>query len=119
MPRRFQGRTILLLEDEPFIALAIEQDLAEVGATVLSAATCSQALWLLLHERIDVAVLDFRIGDENCEAVAQRCRELGVPFVITSGLTSDGDTLGASEWLDKPFPIEQLLDCLSEILPQL
>jgi hypothetical protein len=87
MPQRFKGRTILVLEDEPFIAIGMHEDLIRAGAKVL----CAQALTTLESLRADVAALNFRVGEDTCAAVAERCEELGIPFVLSSGLPDGGE----------------------------
>ena len=61
------GRTILVVEDEPLIALDIVTALRRVGANVVSAATLDGAKLLVELDKLSAAVLDFglRGGDAN------------------------------------------------------
>jgi DNA-binding response OmpR family regulator len=115
MLARLSGKTVLILEDEPLIAFDLEIYLAEAGGRVMIARTCAEALSLLQTERIDMAALDFQVGDETCERVAWTCRQLGTPFVITTGYPAEQDQLGAAHWLVKPFNSSSLLAVLATI----
>jgi DNA-binding response OmpR family regulator len=62
------GRSILLVEDEPLIALDIEQNFAKAGATVFSARTLGEAHHLVEQNSLSAAVLDFRLNDGDGHA---------------------------------------------------
>ncbi|BBU62625.1 response regulator [Methylosinus sp. C49] len=80
------GRRVLVVEDEPLIALALEETLAEHGFRVVaSAQTVAVALRNIADAQFDVALLDLRIGAESVEPVADRLAAMGVPFVFTTG----------------------------------
>jgi DNA-binding response OmpR family regulator len=56
------GIRILIVEDEPLIALDIEGTLEDAGAVVCgSARTVAQALALINDKAFDAAVLDYRL----------------------------------------------------------
>ncbi|MGH6869750.1 MAG: response regulator, partial [Methylocella sp.] len=62
---------ILIVEDEPFIALALEAMLLELGFGVAgSAAQVSAALQLIGREQIDGAILDVNLGSQRIDPVA-------------------------------------------------
>lgn len=81
------GCTILLLEDEPLILMDLEYAAEDCGCTVLSAASCEQALALVASgTAIDVAILDVTLGDgSTCIPVARALEALCVPFILHSG----------------------------------
>jgi DNA-binding response OmpR family regulator len=70
------------------IGLDIGQQLASAGYEVVGLAT-SVAKALRLEPRCDVAVLDVNLGGETCEAVAQKLRASGKPFVVLTGYSAD------------------------------
>jgi DNA-binding NarL/FixJ family response regulator len=85
-----EGWRILLVEDEPIIALDVAQVLAEAGANVIGPAySVSQALKLIESTEIDVAITDFRLERETAVPVAQRLIGIGVPFLFHTSV-SDG-----------------------------
>ncbi len=103
---------IFVLEDEPLLAMLLEESLAELGHEVTGvAATVDQALAILESDSIDFALLDFSLGnDTNAVPVAQWLRDRRIPFLYLSGhlsLEMESDAPQAP-LLSKPFSLEQL-----------
>ncbi len=79
------GRSILVVEDEPLIALDIRQNLESAGAYVFAATQHAHALQLAGHPDVSAAVLDCRLGQDDTSAICSRLEERGVPFMFYSG----------------------------------
>jgi len=112
------GRSILVVEDEPIIALQLESQLNAAGARVYSAGRLREALHMAEHPALSAAVLDYRLGSENSAAVCRRLSDLGVPFVFYTGV-SDADAF--SRWPEAPVvakPVEGgiLIDAVARLL---
>jgi DNA-binding response OmpR family regulator len=107
---------ILSLDDEPLIGILIEDAVAEQGGKAVSVVSCAEALQWLDSVHFDAAVLDVRIGNGDCKAVADKCREMNIPFVISTG-DPDGPTFGAGERVVKPFYTEDLVAAFLRVLP--
>lgn len=75
---------ILVVEDDPMIALDLEAELERFG-TVGLAGSVAQALAAIERRAPLAAVMDFNLGDETSEPAARRLHELGVPFLMLSG----------------------------------
>ena len=107
---------ILVVEDEPLLAMLLEESLTELGHTVAgSAATVEQALATLDSETVECALLDFTLADEaNSLPVAARLQARGIPFVYLTGHhTLPGDqAIPPAPLLTKPFTLDQLDDAL-------
>lgn len=110
---------ILIVEDEPFIALDLKFACEDAGISAVTASTTREALAALAaNDGIDGAVLDVNLGNgETCEAVADALRERGVPFVLNTGdLNRAGEYLRGIDApiLAKPSAanevVERLLD---------
>ena len=86
-----RGRNILLVEDEYYIAYAMQCGLEDAGARVVGpAAFVGDALALLDRELVDGAVLDVSLDDEKVFPVAEALTTRGIPFVFATGYdTSD------------------------------
>jgi DNA-binding response OmpR family regulator len=111
-PRR---QRILIVEDEPFIALALEAMLLELGFDVAgSAAQVSAALELIGRERIDGAILDVNLGSQRIDPVADILAARACPFFFTTGYGISGIPArhAGRAVLQKPFGLEQLLTLL-------
>ena len=106
---------ILIVEDEPFIALALEAMLAEQGFDVAgSAAQVSAALELIGRERIDGAILDVNLGSQRVDPVADLLAARACPFFFTTGYGISGlpGQHAGRTVLQKPFGMEQLVTVL-------
>ena len=71
------GRTVLLVEDEPLVALDIRASLEAAGASVLGAHTLSAGLRLADHADVSVAVVEFRLSDGDGTAICERLKRRG------------------------------------------
>ena len=79
------GRSILVVEDEPLIALDIRKSLESAGAYVFAATQHPHALQLAGHPDLSAAVLDCRLGQDDTSAICSRLEERDVPFMFYSG----------------------------------
>lgn len=112
---------ILVVEDEPLLAMLLEESLADLGhQAVGSAATVDQALSMLDETDIDCALLDFSLGrDTTSAAVARRLQEAGTPFYYLSGHASleEYDDTPRAPLLTKPVSMDALRGALSAMNP--
>lgn len=86
---------ILIVEDEPLIALDLGYACADAGLAHKTAATSRQAMAILKEGGISGLILDINLGrGETCEGVAAFAQENGIPFVLNTGdLDRVGETL--------------------------
>jgi CheY-like chemotaxis protein len=85
-PSSLSGRSILLVEGEPFIACCLEMILHAAGANVRRAASSCEGLSISDHPELSAAVLDFNDGLRDCDVgIAQRLAERGLPFMLYGG----------------------------------
>ena len=109
------GKRILIVEDEPIIALDLAAAVVDGEGTVVgTAVTVEQAHRLLASEPCDAVILDLRLKDGLATAIADRLRDLGIPFVIHSG---QADSICATAWpgvpvVGKPALPEQVMATL-------
>ena len=80
------GMSVLVVEDEVIIAMALEDGLQAAGATPLSAGTIEQAKEIILSgQHIDAAILDVNVHGQLSFGVARLLEERGIRFVFASG----------------------------------
>ena len=80
------ARSILIVEDEPLIAMMLEDFLETLGHKVhASCETIECSLDAVDDGGFDVAILDVNINGESVWPVAHRLREKNIPFVIATG----------------------------------
>ena len=113
------GRTpprILIVEDEPLIALMLTDMLAELGFQIAASVTqVSEALALLAEDvSIDIALLDVNIGAQKIDPVADLLAARGTPFIFTTGYGNAGIPAGHAgrTILQKPFHVDELANTL-------
>jgi CheY-like chemotaxis protein len=77
---------VLLVEDEPLVAMSVADQLRGAGAIVVGpCATAGQAIDILHANDVDVAVIDFVLADENSERLQAALENEGIPFVVLTG----------------------------------
>lgn len=76
------GYSILVVEDEPFIARCLQMVLEAAGAEVRGAANAREALDFASLPNLSAAVLDCKHGIRGDHAIARRLAQRGLPFVL-------------------------------------
>jgi DNA-binding response OmpR family regulator len=111
-------RRILLVEDEPMIAFALEDMVLELGFDVVGPAhRLSEALALAADAEVDAAVLDVNLNDVPSFPVADLLRERGIPFLFATGYAEGGvGWNGKAIVIAKPYGRDQLARALEELL---
>ncbi|MDB5648853.1 MAG: response regulator receiver protein, partial [Hyphomicrobiales bacterium] len=113
------GRRVLVVEDEPFIAMTLEDMLTDLGCVVAgSASQIQDALEMIERGNIDAAVLDVNLGSQKIDPVADALAKLDCPFVFTTGYGRTGvpPLHNMRGVVQKPFRMEDLAKALSEEL---
>jgi DNA-binding response OmpR family regulator len=113
------GRRVLIVEDDPFITLALEETLTDFGLVVAGAArSIGHALRLAQSASFDIALLDVNIGPDKIDPVADAIHARGIPFVFTTGCGRAGlpEAYLDQAIVEKPFYVEEILRTLREEL---
>ncbi|WP_083897331.1 response regulator [Azospirillum sp. B506] len=113
--------TVLIVEDEPLIAMSLEDALIDRGVTCLGpAGSVSAALQMIEAGGFDIALLDVNLRGERVDAVADRLAAAGVPFVFTTGHGAEGlpDAHRARPVIGKPFRDIDIADALARHRPR-
>lgn len=108
---------VLVVEDSLIIAMDTEDSLRSLGVeTVTTAGSVSAALASIEQDPPGMAILDYMLGPENSDPVAEVLRQRGIPFVLASGYGELADDLlarGAFALLDKPYGRAEIEDMLA------
>ncbi|MBX9454299.1 MAG: response regulator [Mesorhizobium sp.] len=80
------GRRVLIVEDEPFIAFDLADAIESAGGTVVGpAATVRQALALIDAEQVEAAILDVNLPDGDIGPVIAALTGEGVQLLVHTG----------------------------------
>jgi CheY-like chemotaxis protein len=82
---------VLIVEDDPIIALDFEDTILGFGVkTVRTAGNVARALEMIADRAPDFALLDIGLVREKSFAVAERLDALKIPFVFVTGYGAHG-----------------------------
>lgn len=120
MRQRVSGqKTILIVEDEPLIAMMLEDFLLSLGHEVR--ATCDsvgEALTAVANGDFDLAILDVNLKGESVWPVAAELRDREIPFILASGGHVDPPPaeFASVPMIDKPYTIDRVTPALEAAL---
>jgi DNA-binding response OmpR family regulator len=114
---------ILVVEDTPAYAEALQRTLALEGHQVVLATRAQEALARARHDPPDLVVLDLGLPDRDGYEVLRELRARGfdAPVLILSARSLEADKvegfrLGADDYVTKPFGALELLARISALL---
>ncbi len=103
---------VLIVEDEPIIAMMLEEHLLDAGCEVAaSAQNLKNALALAQTSELDLAILDMSLGGDSSFPVADVLARRGIPFLFASGFGSSSlpEEHRNRSVLNKPFHFPDLV----------
>lgn len=110
---------ILIVEDEPLIAMMLEDFLEVLEHRPVGTADCvATALARLEEHDVDAAILDVNLrGGEKSTPVAEALAARGIPFVFATGGTEEGvdDRFRDRPRLMKPFTMDGVAKALEAL----
>ncbi len=106
-----ETNVVLLVEDEPFIAIDMAETLSAAGYPVETRSSRSDATRWLASNSPSVAILDVHLKGGDGTEIALILQDRGVPIIFCSGgspadLPAD---FQAAAWVRKPFTEGELL----------
>jgi CheY-like chemotaxis protein len=113
------GRSVLIVEDEPLIALDLNDALHEAGASTLAATSIKEALDLIAYAQICAAIVDVNLGGHDCSSVCDALTKRSIPFMFYTGY-SEAPSL--SQWpnapaVGKPTQSKTMVETIVQLLP--
>ena len=116
MDTTLSGHTILVLEDEPLIAIDIVNSFQRAGAAVALARSVADARKLVERSGISAAIVDFALADGNADELCERLNQKHVPFVLHSGYTHTGIACARGAVVPKPAGGDKLVEVVTQLL---
>ncbi len=122
-----ESKHILVVDDEEHLAVGIKFNLEAEGFNVSTVGEGVAALKIIEDESnpVDLVVLDLMLpgmsGYEVCEQIRDNGRHMPVLMLSARTLSEDrtrGFDVGASQYLVKPFELEELISRVKNLLAQ-
>jgi DNA-binding response OmpR family regulator len=109
---------ILVVEDENWLAMELAWLVQEAGYAVLGPErSVAEAQEALGRVKVDLALLDIRLGGETVFPISEMLEDMGIPFIF---ITGNPDLLPAQysgrPVLAKPWTTTTLLSLIPQVL---
>jgi len=128
MAGALEGKTILIVDDDPDIITSIKAVLDDSGAKLESATDGNTAVSLAEKHKPELVILDIMLPRKSGFLVLERLRQGRsrgeTPYVIM--ITGNqgqrhrqyAEALGVNVYLNKPFAMERLVEAVYELLAE-
>lgn len=117
-----ERRRILIVEDEPFVALQLRTDLEGEGHEVIGpASSLAQGLKLAQSEGLDAALVDIRLGRDTSATIAEHLLARQIPFAFATGYSDSSmlpEHLHSVPRLRKPYALEDVRRMVQHLFSQ-
>ena len=117
--KRAPSKRILIVEDEPLIAMELEELLNSTGFAVVGpVGTIGGALQAISSQQIDAALLDANLNGLPVDDIAVALTRKNIPFAFATGHDRDGlpKSFAAAPIIGKPFNHADVVATVSDIL---
>src|SRR4051794_2338143 len=110
------GSRVLVIEDDPAIRRGLVDALGFAGHTTAETGDGAEGLSQALTEKLDLVLLDLVLPSRDGLSVlrALRAERPGLPVIVLTALGGEDDrviglSLGADDYVIKPFSVRELL----------
>jgi DNA-binding response OmpR family regulator len=110
------GQSILVVEDEPLIALEMAMLFESAGAQVLCVRTRAQARDTIADQAVRAAVLDYGLADGSTAALCGLLTERRIPFLFYSGYADLDRRFPNAVVVAKPSTGQKLLSAVAGLI---
>lgn len=110
---------VIVIDDEPFILMMIEDKLKLAGLQVVTLRASRDALDVIRRENPDLIILDWMMpeisGIELCKTLKADAELKNIPIILLTAKGQDTDKhlgikCGAAQYITKPFSPRALMD---------
>ncbi len=119
---RADRQQVLVVDDDPAVALAVERSLVRKGHEVLICSS-NDALRLIVEERFKAIVSDLHMpGADGLDLLSvARAYDEDVPFILVTGFADqqsaiDAINFGADKYLTKPLSLDSISDAIDQCI---
>lgn len=126
MAEPYDGKTILIVDDDRDILTALEASFKDTGAAILTASDGNSAVTIALEKQPDLLILDAMLPQRSGFLVLEKLKAKkprgSKPYVIM--ITGNpgkrhqvwAESLGADGYLNKPFRMDKLMELSQTLL---
>lgn len=109
---------VLVVEDEPVVAMCLEDILDALGCVPVGPASrLSEGLALAENETLDAAILDINLAGERSVPIAEALRLRGIPFAFASGYGAAPEGFASqAPLIEKPYGERDIEAALRKLL---
>lgn len=114
--------SVLIVEDEPLIAMLLAEWLTELGCQAVGpAGRVSEAVEFIDTGAIDAVLLDVTLGPEDSFSLADHAENKGLPVAFLTGkaIADLPERFQGHLILSKPYVFDDLQVLIGELLPAL
>src|ERR1700682_6117457 len=116
MNKRLTGRCILVVDDEPLIALDIAETFRSAGARVVISTSLRTAVLSVQDADLSAAILDHRLLDGDSTPLCEDLKARGIPYALYTGYAQPGGVCRESLHISKPARAEALLEAIEGLI---
>ena len=112
-------KTILVVEDEPMIAMMLADLLSDLGCRVVGPAlNLAQGQALFDENGCDAAIVDMNLNGTMARPLIEALRRRDVPVIVATGYGNTASDLpDGCRMLAKPYAIQHVEEALRACLP--
>jgi DNA-binding response OmpR family regulator len=115
----YAGLRVLIVEDEPVVAMCLEDLLVALGCAIVGPATrLAEGLILAGQEDLGAAILDINLAGERSTPIAEALQRRGVPFAFASGDGVAPEGFETLPLIEKPYREADIETALQALLRQ-
>jgi DNA-binding NtrC family response regulator len=115
--------TILVVDDDESLCVALSEELGEVGYTVHTRYNADSALLALAQQPYDLLLLDLKMPEKDGYFVLRELQRVSIQIKVIV-LTAyadiknavDAAKLGANDFIGKPYDFDELLLTIRRVL---
>jgi PAS domain S-box-containing protein len=117
-PQPLAGRRVIVVDDEPLIAMEIVATLTEAGCEVVGPTASIDRAIELLASGCDAALIDANIAGEPVDRLPEALTKAGVPFAFVTGYGVEDlpQAWRHTPIVPKPFTPDQILAAVRRLL---
>ena len=112
----FDHRSILIVEDEPLIALDVARAFEDAGAEVIVSHSFRDATTLVENDGLSAAIVDHELGPADSNHLCERLIARGIPFVTYTGHNHIEGPCSAGPHVNKPADPQTLVRIVAELV---